>query len=391
MALKHRLGAAALVCALSFAPATYAADTVKVGILAPFSGALSMYGKQFREAIEVYQKHNGTRAGAVEIEFVYRDLEGPNPTRAKTLARELIVKDKVQYIGGVVFTPNAMAIAPLAEETKVPFVVFNAATSAILDKSAYVLRASYTLSQVTYPLADYAVEKGVRTAVTMVADYAPGHDGETAFKARFEAAGGKVLETIRMPIATTDFAPFMQRAKALAPQGVYVFLPAGPPTFGFTKAFAENGLKAAGIRFLGTAETEESNLQALGDAAIGLETAFHYSSAHASPANDAFKKVLTELHPGSEPNFASVGAYDGAQMIYRMVAATGGKADGDKAIAAVKGQAWESPRGPIQVDAKSRDIVQNVYMRVVERDARGRLINKEFRTFAMQPDYGRGN
>jgi branched-chain amino acid transport system substrate-binding protein len=363
------------------------ADTIKVGVIAEFSGPFAIYGKQYKEAIEVYVARHGNQAGEHTIEFIYKDVGGPNPDLAKTLAQELLIRDEVDYLAGFTFTPNALAVAPLIDQSETPTVIFNAATSAINKGSPNFLRSSYTLWQVSVPLADWALDQGIKTVATAVSDYGPGMDAEKAFKAAFEKRGGKVVDTIRMPVATTDFTPFVQRVRSQAPEAVFAFLPGGPPTFGFTKTYNENGLAADGIRFLGTAETEESNLQALGDAAIGLTTAYHYSGAHDSDLNREFNKALAEKFPGAVANWASVGAYDGTHLIYEMVKAAG--SDGPKALEAVKALKWESPRGPLEMDPETRTVKQNVYIREVERDKHsGLLVNREKGVIATVGDLG---
>jgi len=363
-----------------------AAETVKVGVIAPFSGPFAIWGKQFQEAIEVYQAENGTAVGDYEIEVIYKDTGGPNPDQARALAQELLIREQVDFIGGMVFTPNALAVASLLDRAETPGIIFNAATSIITQESEYFVRTGFTLWQVTVPMAEWALEQGITTAATAVTDYGPGIDAETAFRTAFEAGGGTVVDQIRMPLATTDFAPFMQRVKDQAPDGVFAFLPAGPPTFAFTKSYNENGLREAGITFLGTGETDETTLDALGEAALGLTTAYHYSAAHESAANAAFTAKLSEMFPDSVANLASVGAYDGMHVIYSMVEAAG--RDGAAAVEAAKGMAWESPRGPVSIDPQTRHITQNVYIREVDRDAEGRLINREFETIEAVPDLG---
>jgi branched-chain amino acid transport system substrate-binding protein len=365
------------------------ADTIKVGVVAPFSGPFALYGKQFQEAIEVYQAEHGTTAGEHEIEFIYKDSGGPNPDQARSLTQELLIKEQVDYLAGYVFTPNAMAVAPLLDQSETPLVIFNAATSAINAQSDFYLRTSYTLWQVSMPLAEWAYEQGIRSVVTTVTDYGPGIDAENAFVAAFTEAGGEVLDSIRMPLSTTDFTPFIQSIRDQSPDALFTFLPGGPPTFGFTKTYNENGLRDEGIMFLGTAETEESNLQAFGDAAIGLTTAYHYSADHDSDMNRAFIAKNLELHPDSVTNWATIGAYDGTHLIYEMVEAAG--SDGPAAIEAAKGLEWESPRGPLVMDPETRTVVQNVYLREVERDAEsGLLVNREKGVIATVGDLGWG-
>ena len=366
------------------------AQTVKVGIIAPFSGPFAHYGTLFKAGAEAYLASQGGKLAGQNIELIYRDEGGPNPANTKTLAQELVVKDKVDYLGGIVFSPNAFAVAPVIQESKTPMVVFNAATSDITTKSDYYLRTSYTLWQVTVPIAQHAAKKGLKKVVTAVSDYAPGIDAENAFKAEFSKQGGQVVESIRMPIRTTDFAPFAQRIKASGAQAVYVFLPGGPPNLGFVKAFNENGLRQAGIEFLGTAETDEFDLQKFGDSALGLTTAFHYSAAHDSAANKAFVAAVAKVNKDAVTNYATVGAWDGMYVIHKMIEATAGKRDGDKAMAAAKTLKWESPRGPVAIDPATRHITQNVYLRTVEKGPGGLLINKETQSFGAQSDHGLG-
>lgn len=380
----------ALAVALASSTLPASAATVKVGIVAPFSGPFAHYGKLFRDSVEAYvANHDGKLAGH-DVQFVFRDTGGPNPGATRNLAQELIVREKVDYLGGFVFTPNAMAVAPLIQQSRTPTVVFNAATSDITTKSDYYVRTSYTLWQVTVPIAQWSAKQGLKKVVTAVTDYAPGVDGETAFKTEFARQGGTVVESIRMPISTTDFAPFVQRIKASGAQAVYTFLPGGPPNLGFVKAYNENGLRQSGIAFLGTAETDEFDLQKFGDAALDLTTAFHYSAAHESPVNQAFVAALRKHAPDAVANYASVGAWDGMHVIHRMIEATRGQRDGDKAIAAAKALSWESPRGPVRIDPATRHIVQNVYLRKVERRGDG-LINREVENFGPQVDHGLAN
>ena len=367
------------------------AQAVKVGIVGPFSGPFAHYGTLFRNGAEAYVASQGGKLAGKEVELIYRDTGGPNPGQTKTLVQELIVKDKVDYLGGFVFTPNAFAVAPLIQQSQTPTVIFNAATSAITDKSEFFLRTSYTLWQVTVPMAQWAARSNIRKVVTAVTDYGPGIDAETAFKSEFGKQGGSVVESIRMPIATTDFAPFVQRIKASGAQAVYTFLPGGPPNLGFVKAYNENGLAKAGIQFLGTAETDEFDLQKFGDAALGLTTAFHYSAAHDSPANKKFIEALKKRDPNAIANYASVGAWDGMFVIHKMIEETqaknGGQKDGLKAIASARALQWESPRGAVRIDPKTRHIVQNVYLRKVEKVG-GQLVNKEVQNFGPQIDHG---
>ena len=382
-------GLCALLLAAAFgaSPALAQSTSIKIGIVAPFSGPFAHYGTLFRNGAEAYVASQGGKLAGKTVEFIYRDTGGPNPGVTRTLVQELIVKDKVDYLGGFVFTPNAFAAAPLAQQSQTPMVVFNAATSAITDRSEFIIRTSYTLWQVTVPLAQWASKNGIKKVVTAVTDYGPGIDGEKAFNSEFAKQGGTVVESIRMPISTTDFAPFVQRIKASGAQAVYTFLPGGPPNLGFVKAYNDNGLAKAGIRFLGTAETDEYDLPKFGDAAVGLTTAFHYSAAHPSAANQKFIAALKARDANAVVNYAVVGAWDGMHVIQKMIEATGGQRDGVKAIAAVRGLQWESPRGPVRIDPKTRHIVQNVYLRQVQKRG-NELVNVELQNFGPQIDWG---
>ena len=266
----------------------------------------------------------------------------------------------------------------------------NAATSAIVTKSPLVVRTSFTLWQTSAPMAKVARARGIGKVVTAVSDYGPGIDAETAFKTTFEAAGGTVVEIVRMPLATTDFSPIMQRAKDSGAEALFAFLPSGPTTLGFVKAYNENGLKTAGVAVLSPGDlTQESDLPALGEAALGVLTTFHYAVSHESAENRAFVAAAQKaLGNPAELSFPAVGAFDGMHVIAKMIEATGGKQDAQKAVDAVKGLAWESPRGPVQIDPQTRHITQTIYLREVAKGADGTLINKEIERFERQPDPG---
>ncbi|WP_375459107.1 ABC transporter substrate-binding protein [uncultured Enterovirga sp.] len=365
------------------------ADTVKVGVIGPFSGPFGIFGKNFKAGIEAYQSKNGKTVKGHNVEFIYRDLDAIDPAKAKALAQELIVKDRVQYLAGAYFTPDAMAITTVIDQGKTPFVVMNAATSSITEKSPLVSRTSFTLWQITVPAAKAAIEEGAKRAVVAVSDYGPGLDAEAAFKKTFEADGGTVTDSIRMPVRTTDFGPIMQRVKDTKADAVFAFLPSGPPTLAFVKAFIDNGLKAAGIKLITTGDlTLETDLPALGDAALGIISTYGYAMSHDSPENKAFLAELKKVGlPEKEVVMTAVAAYDGTRLLYRMIEATDGKQDPAKAMDAVKGYAWESPRGPVSIDPKTRHIRQSIYKRVVEKKD-GEYINREIKAYPDQPDFG---
>lgn len=366
------------------------ADTIKVGVVGPFSGPFALQGKNFKAGIDAYMALNGSTVGDDTIEIIYRDVPTADPAQSKALSQELVVKEGVHYLAGFYFTPDAMAATPLLEQANVPMVIMNAATSAIVTKSPYVVRTSFTTWQTSTPIAKVAFDEGVKKVISLVSDYGPGVDAENAFKAGFTAAGGEVVETIRMPLQTNDFSPIMQRIKDSGAEGVFAFLPSGPTTLGFVKSFNENGLKDAGVKFFAPGDlTQESDLPALGEAALGLKTTFHYAVSHDSPENKTFVEAASKaIGNPAELSFPAVGAYDGMHVIYKMIEATGGEQDAAKAVEAVKGLSWESPRGPVTIDAETRHITQNIYLREVSKADDGTFYNKEIQTFEKQGDPG---
>ncbi|RDJ06806.1 ABC transporter substrate-binding protein [Rhizobium grahamii] len=379
----------AAVAAIVMSTAAYA-ETVKVGVVGPFSGPFALQGKNFKAGIDAYMALNGNKVGDNTVEVIYRDLPAADPAQSKALAQELVVKEKVQYLAGFYFTPDAMAVTPILKQANTPLVIMNAATSAIVTKSPLVVRTSFTTWQTSTPIAKVAHDAGVNKVMSVVSDYGPGVDAENAFKAAFEKQGGKVVEAIRMPLSTNDFSPIMQRIKDSGAEGVFAFLPSGPTTLGFVKAYNENGLKAAGIRFFAPGDlTQESDLPALADAALGIKTTFHYAVSHDSPENKAFVEAAAKaIGNKAELSFPAVGAYDGMNVIYKMIEATGGKQDAAKAVEAVKGLTWVSPRGPVSIDPESRHITQNIYLREVAKADDGTYYNKEIQTFEKQGDPG---
>ncbi|WP_416409312.1 ABC transporter substrate-binding protein [Agrobacterium rosae] len=379
----------AAMAALALSSTAYA-DIIKVGVVGPFSGPFALQGKNFKAGIDAYMAIHGNKIGDDTVEIIYRDVPQADPAQSKALGQELVVKEKVQYLAGFYFTPDAMAVTPILKQAKVPMVIMNAATSAIMKTSPLVVRTSFTTWQTSTPIATVAFEAGVKKMISVVSDYGPGVDAENAFKAAFVKAGGEVVQSIRMPLTTNDFSPIMQRIKASGADGVFAFLPSGPTTLGFVKAYNDNGLKAAGVKFFAPGDlTQESDLPALGDAALGIQTTFHYAVSHDSPENKAFVEAATKaVGNKAELSFPAVGAFDGMHVIYKMIEATGGKQDAEKAVDAVKGLSWTSPRGPVSIDPESRHITQNIYLREVVKADDGTYINKEIRTFENQGDPG---
>jgi branched-chain amino acid transport system substrate-binding protein len=361
------------------------AETVKVGVVATFSGPFARYGEQFQQAIKVYQKIHGTSVNGNTIEVIYRDDGGPDPARAKQLSESLILRDKVKFLGGFVFTPNALAVADLVTEAKVPTVIFNAATAFITRKSPQFVRTSYTIPQVALPIAQWAAKNGIKRVVTAVSDYAPGNDAEQAFSKAFKAAGGEIVLSIRLPISTTDFSPSFERVLQVKPDAIFFFGPGGPPTVGMINTWAAR-LKPAGIRLLCTAETQEIDLPKIGSAALDVVSSYHYTETVDNPLNNALWANLTAMFGAAAvPDIAGVGAYDGMELIYRAVAKFGPNVTSEQAFSLWRGLTFDSPRGPIKIDEKTRDIIQNVYLRRVQMKA-GKLVNVNFQTLPMMRD-----
>ncbi|MGP0089710.1 MAG: ABC transporter substrate-binding protein [Xanthobacteraceae bacterium] len=376
-------GLAVLAGALFGAPHALAQDAVKVGLILPMTGQQASTGKQIDAAVRLYVQQHGDTVAGKKIEVILKD-DGAVPDNTKRIAQELIVNDKVSFVAGFGVTPAALAAAPLATQGKVPEVVMAAGTSIITERSPYIVRTSFTLPQSSVIIADWAAKNGIKKVVTLVSDYAPGGDAQNSFRDRFTKAGGQVVEEIKVPLANPDFAPFLQRAKDAAPDALFVFVPSGQGAT-FMKQFVERGLDQAGIKVIGPGDvTDDDLLPSMGDQVIGTVTAHLYSASHPSPMNKEYVAAFEKAN-NFRPNFMSVGGYDGMHLIYAALQKTGGNTDGDALIAAMKGMAWESPRGPISIDPETRDIVQNIYIRKVEK-VNGQLYNQEFATFEAVKD-----
>lgn len=367
-----------------------AQETIKIGLIAPFSGPFADYGKQMEGGIKAYMKQHGDTVAGKKIEIIAKDTTGPVPEVAKRLAQELVVRDKVDFLAGFGLTPEALAVAPIAEQAKKPMIIMNAATSIITTKSDYVARVSMTLPQISAPMGTWANKNGIKKVVTLVADYGPGIDAEGAFKKEFTAGGGQVTEALRVPLRNPEFAPYIQRIKDAKPDAVFIFVPAGEQSVAFMKGYRERGLAEAGIKVIATGDlTDDHVLPAMGDSVLGVITTFHYSAAHNSPENKAFLKFFKETSPNAgRPNFMAAAAYDGMHVIYEVSKKLNGKIDGDKAMAAIKGMKINSPRGPITIDPATRDVIQTVYVRKVEK-VNGELHNVEFDKFTDLKDPGK--
>ncbi|WP_051048767.1 ABC transporter substrate-binding protein [Rhodopseudomonas sp. B29] len=390
---KKRIGESMLLraaaVALLGAASTLAAqaqETVKVGLILPMTGGQASTGKQIDNAIKLYMKQHGDSVAGKKIEIILKD-DAAVPDNTKRFAQELIVNDKVAVIAGFGITPAALAAAPLATQAKVPEIVMAAGTSIITEKSPYIVRTSFTLPQSSSIIGDWAAKNGIKKVATLTSDYAPGNDALASFKEHFTAGGGQIVEEIKVPLANPDFAPFLQRMKDAKPDAMFVFVPAGQGG-NFMKQFAERGLDKSGIKVIGPGDVMDDDLlNGMGDTAIGAVTAHIYSAAHPSQMNKDFVAAYKKEF-GSRPGFMAVGGYDGIHLLYEAIKKTGGKVDGDSLIAAMKGMAWESPRGPISIDPETRDIVQNVYIRKVEK-VDGELYNMEFETFKDVKDPGK--
>jgi branched-chain amino acid transport system substrate-binding protein len=368
----------------SFAAGALAQEVVKIGLILPMTGPFTSTGKQINGAVRLYMQENGTTVAGKKIEVILKDDAG-NPDTTKRIAQELVVNDKVHFLAGFGLTPLALATAPIATEAKVPQIIMAAGTSIITERSPYIVRTSFTVPQSSATMGEWAAKNNIKKVVTMVTDYAPGHDAEKSFTERFKAAGGEIVADLRVPLANPDFAPFLQRAADAKPDAIFVFVPSGPGAI-VMKQFVERGLDKSGIKLIGTGDlTDDDILPGYGDVSLGIITAFFYSTAHPSPTNKAYDAAFRKLNPGMRPNFMSVGGYDGMHLIYEALKKTGGKTDGDALVAAMKGMKWESPRGPIQIDPETRDIIQNIYMRKVEKVG-GELFNIEFATFEAVKD-----
>ncbi|MBM1169429.1 ABC transporter substrate-binding protein [Microvirga arabica] len=367
-------GAAAVALALS--GAALAQEAVKIGLILPMTGPFASTGRQIEAAAKLYMQQQGDTVAGRKIQLILKDDTGVADV-TKRLAQELIVNDKIAVMAGFGLTPLALAPAPLATQAKVPQVVMAAATATITEASPFIVRTSFTLPQATVPMAEWAAENGIKKVVTLVSDYGPGIDAEKAFTGAFTAKGGQV-ENLRVPLANPDFSPFLQKVADAKPDALFVFVPSGIGAQ-FMKQFVERGLDKSGIKLIGPGDvTDDDILNGMGDVALGAITTQHYSAAHDSPENKAFVEAFKKANPNMRPNFMAVGGYDGMHLIYEGLKKTGGQG-GQALIDAMKGMSWTSPRGPVSIDPQTRDIIQNIYVRKVERRD-GELYNVEFAT-----------
>ena len=366
-----------LAAAALAAVSAQAQGTVKIGLILPYTGQFADAATQQDNAIKLFVKQNGDTVAGKKIEIIRKDVGGINPPVAKRLAQELVTRDNVDIIAGFVLTPNAMAAGDISSEAKKFMVVMNAATAIITTKSPYMARTSLTIPQLNDALGKWAATKGgLKKAYTMVSDYGPGHDAEQSFQSGFKAGGGEIVGAVRMAVANPDFSAYVQRAKDLNPQAIFVFIPGGAQPGALGKAFAERGIDPKKTKVMGQLEiTDEHALKAMGDVSIGMITSGHYDYTHKSKMNEDFVKAYNADYKRN-PDFFSIGAWDGMALIYAALKKTNGDADGQKLIDAAKGMKWESPRGPISIDPETRDIIQTVYIREVKK-VDGHLVNVE--------------
>jgi len=374
---RHFLRATAMASLVIAGSSVFAQDNVfKIGLILPMTGQQATTGRQIEAAAKLYMAQNGDTVAGKKIQLIIKD-DTSIPDVTKRMAQELIVNNKVNVLAGFGITPSALATAPLATQSKTPQVVMAAATSSITEASPYIVRTSFTLPQASVSIADWAPKNGIKKVVTLVSDYGPGLDAEKFFKERLVFNGGTVVDTLRVPMRNPDFAPFLQKVRDLKPDALFVFVPSGAGA-AVMKQFLERGMDKAGIKLIGTGDiTDDDQLNDMGDGALGVVTSHHYSAAHPSALNKKFVDAFQKANNNLRPNFMAVGGYDGMRVIYEALKVTKGQGGGDALLAAMKGQIFGSPRGPIFIDAQTRDIVQNIYLRKVERKD-GQLYNVEF-------------
>jgi len=382
---NHLLTLATLSLGVLTGGAVRAEDSVKIGVILPMTGPSASTGRQIDAAIKLWMAQSGGKAGGKKVEVIIKDDAGVADT-TRRLAQELVVNDKVVALAGFGLTPLALATAPIATQSKTPMVVMAAATSMITEASPYIIRTSFTLPQVSIGIAEWAAKNKIKKVVTLVADYGPGNDAEKFFSSQFQLNGGVITDKLRTPLRGADFAPVLQKVRDLSPDALFVFLPSGQGAQ-FMKQFGERGLDKAGIKLIATGDvTDDDQLNDMGDVALGVVNSHHYSAAHNSAVN---KKYVADFQAANKfrPNFMSVGGYDGMRVIFKALDTTKG-VGGDALLAAMKGQIFESPRGPVLIDAQTRDVVQDVYIRKVER-VNGQLYNVEFDTLKSVKDPGK--
>ena len=380
--MPRNLSIGAAIALLLFASVAKAdSHTVKIGLIMPYSGIFADAAAQMDAGVRLYIKQHGDVVAGKTIVIIRKDIGGINPSLAKQIAQALVVREHVDILAGFALTPNAIAAADVSRMAKVPLVIMNAATSMITTTSPYAVRVSMTLPQIVAPFGTWAVRHGIKNVYIMVSDYGPGHDAETAFAGTFTAAGGKVVGSVRMPATETEFSPYVQRAKDAKPQAVFIFVPAGNPPAAMMKSLVDHDMTPDKIEILGSGGlTDDSVIDRVGDAMAGVVTAYHYDHSHGSALNEKFVNAFRRSHRGANPDIQTLGGYDGMHLIYTVLKKTDGKSDGQAFIDAAKDMRWESPRGMIEIDPRTRDIVQTIYIRRLQK-VNGKLQNVEIDKF----------
>lgn len=377
----------AAICATTAISTAHAQEPIKIGIVASMSGPFASYGKQVENGINAFLKEKGDVVAGRKVNVIYRDDGGPNPEVAKRLTQELVSRDNVDVLGGYIFTPNSIAAAPIATGAKKPMFVMVSGTASVTTKSPYILRTSYTLAQMAQPMGEWAAKNGIKNAYIMVSDYGPGYEGAEWFTKGFQANGGQISGEVKVPLSARDFAPYVQRIKDAKPEAVFVFLPGGETTIAFMKEYANRGLAKAGIKIIsvdGLADDETQ--EAIGEPLVGVTSTGFYTTAHQSQMNTRFISNYNSVSGGKlAANFVAVAAYDAMQVIYASIEQQKGQLDSEKLLASAKGMKFESPRGMIEIDAQTRDLIQDIYVRRVER-VNGKLVNREFDKFSVVKD-----
>ena len=366
------------------------ADTYKIGLVADFTGIFATWGTQFQQAVQAFQADygksvKGPKGENIDVEVVYRDTASQGPDKAKQLSEELVLRDRVNMLAGYDLSPHAMSVADLTKQAKIPVVIMNAATAKITRMSPYYVRVSMTIPQQVYPMGKWAVDNGIKTAYVLTSDYAPGHDAEEYFIKAFEKAGGKIVGKARSPLNNVDFSSYLEKVLQAKPDALYMFMPAGTPSVNLVKAYVQRGLKEAGIKLLGSGETQQLFLPNFTDDVIGTVTSFHYTETNTNPENLKLKAALKKVDPKAEPDIASIAAWDGMKLIYMALEKLGADAPGLAYVDFMKGKKLDSPRGPIMIDPNEREVIQNVYIRKVEK-VNGQLENVDIATIPMFKD-----
>jgi branched-chain amino acid transport system substrate-binding protein len=375
-------GLVAALLAFGWSAGGRAEEPIKIGFIASLSGSFAAFGEQMSNGMELYMRQHGDSVAGRKIVIIRRDTGGVAPELAKRAAQELLTRDKVDFLTGFDFTPNALAVAPLATEAKVPMVLMNAATQLVTEKSPYAVRFSFTQEQILPPAGEWLAKNLVKRVYVAVSDFSAGYESEANFTKGFLAGGGEIVGSVHIPLINPEYATYVQRIKDTKPDAVFFFAPSGEEPMAFLRQYFALGLKDAGIRLIGGTDIiDDVAIENFGKAVLGLYTIHHYSYAHPSALNRAFIAAYKEAFgPRPRPNFYAVGGYDGMAAIYKVIAALDGRLDPEKEMAAFKTLGFESPRGPIAIDPATRDIIQSTYIRRAE-EVDGEIVNREMVEF----------